>query len=85
MTTRKKSWKAIAKRHIGKTMTHLGGYGQFSLVTPCRGGAFSLWLKREEAEKCKRHLDRGGCCGGCWATTHYIVIVDLTEVTVSSK
>jgi hypothetical protein len=81
MTTRKRSWKTVAKRVLGKTATQNigdGSGGQFALVTPCRDQIdFSLWATREEAKKYKAKLKRGGCCGGCWPNSHYII--DLSE------
>ena len=82
MTTRKRPWKTIAKRPLGKKAVQNignGSNGQFALVAPCRDQVdYSLWATREGAEKWKRRLDRAGCCGGCQPWTHSIV--DLGEV-----
>src|SRR5262245_30929822 len=77
MTTRKQSWKTVARRVLGKQAVQNigdGSEGQFALVTPCRNQIdFSLWASREAAEKFKGRLDRVGCCGECWPGTHYVV------------
>lgn len=83
MTTRKRPWKTIAKRLLGKKAVQNigdGSNGQVALVTPCRDQVdFSLWATREGAEKCKPRLDRGGCRGPCQQEMGHS-IVDLGEV-----
>ena len=78
----KQSWCKMARTVFGKKATLNigdGNGGQFAVVTPCRNQVhFSLSATREVAEKCKRRLDRGGCCGGCQPWRHYIG--DLGEV-----
>lgn len=86
MTTRRPSWKTVAKRLLGtKAVQNIGdgSRGPIALVTPCRGVDFSLWATREGAEKFKARLDRRGCCGGCWPGRHYIV--DLSQPQTSDR
>lgn len=80
MSKSKRSWKTVARQVLGRKAAQNigdGSNGQYALVTPCRGIDFSLWQTKEAAEKFKGKLDRGGCCGGCWPKTHYIV--DLAQ------
>jgi hypothetical protein len=70
---KKKSWKTKAKQLFGRDATYHGGDGPYAFVTPCRVLHYSLWLDRQEAEKCKAHVDRTGCGGECRPWTHYMV------------
>lgn len=77
MTTRKPSWKTLARKRIGRTAIFRGGDGPFAFVTPCREVVFSLFQTRAEAEKRKVKIDKVGCGGECWRGKHYIE--DLQE------
>lgn len=83
MTTRKQSWKIIARRVLGKDATYYGGDGPIAFVTPWREVHYPLWPNREEASKRKCFVDRTGCGGECNPRSYYIV--DLLNVPVSDK
>ncbi len=77
MSKRKPSWNTIARNRISKDASFGGGDGQFAFVTPCRIVYYTLWQRRDEAEKRKAKVDKTGCGGECKPWTHYIV--DLLE------
>ena len=53
MSKRKPSWNTIARNRISKAASFGGGDGQFAFVTPCRIVYYTLWQRRDEAEKRK--------------------------------
>jgi hypothetical protein len=64
-------WINKAKQLLGNRTSHIGGDGQFALVTACRDRAFSLWATRAEAEQALKRLT--SCGGDYCVSSHYLV------------